>query len=162
MKKHLTIIILFFAGLCSQAQVAYFKGEWTTENKSDLFTCICKLEIKEKTVKAEFAWKYLAIDSTDAVMVEMYNNKKGKTGIEYANGTYNPATGDIYLKATELDDPNVILGMTIYNIKYAVDKKAIYGITNDFEGNNPGLFYAMAMDRSIGEKEFLSLKKSVK
>lgn len=162
MKKQFIVFILILVGLCSQAQVAYFKGEWTTENKSDLFTCISKFEINDKEVKAEFVWTYLAIDSTDNVMIEMYNNKKGKTGIEYANGTYNPVTGDIKLKATELDDPNVILGMTIYNIKYAADKKAIYGTTTGIGYDNPGLFFAMVLEKSKGEKEFITFKKSVK
>jgi hypothetical protein len=162
MKTIAGIAIMLFITYSCAAQVSYYKGEWTVKNKTDLFNCLCKLEIKNNTsVVAEFAWTFISIDSTNTELLDSYKNKKGKTGIEYTEGTFNPATGDINLIAVRLADPHEILGMTKYQLKFSFDKMAIYGTTTGIENDEPGLFYAVAMKKSEGSQKFNVLKNKV-
>jgi hypothetical protein len=162
MKKVFGLIILIFFTTFSQAQTSYFQGEWTVKNESVLFTCICKLEIKNTVVAAEFAWTFITIDSTNSELIEFYKNKKGNAGIEYTEGNYNQATGDIDLVAVRLDDPNEILGMTKYQLKYSLGKKAIYGTTTGIDDEEPGIFYAVLLKNSQGAKKFKALISTIK
>jgi hypothetical protein len=166
MKRFLLITALSLLVFSGQAQTTnYYKGEWRVAHKMDLFTCICKVDIaKDYTVKAEFAWVFNAIDTADETMMELYKGKEGKTGIEFAEGAYNSSTGDIYLEAVELNDPNMILGKTRYQLKLSADKQVIYGDTEALEEGqgDAGTFYAIKMRDGNGKKEFLALQKSVK
>ena len=162
MKRICFAAFLLFLVHASMSQVTYYKGEWRVPDKTDLFTCICKIDIqKGAAVEAEFIWIFKAIDSTNEEMMKMYEGKQGKKGIEFTKGTYNPATGDIYLEATQLRDPDVILGMAKYFLKLSANKKTVYGTTKNIVGDEPGVFYAVRM-KSSGSKEFEMLKKSVK
>lgn len=161
MKKIISAMALFLVVHSCLAQVTYYKGEWTVKNKSDLFTCVCKVEIqKDGTVKGEFIWTYISIDSSNAELVEMYKGKRNRSGIEYTEGGYKNTGNDLYLETTKLTDPWKILGTTKYLIKLSADKLVLYGITTNLNDEAPGLFYAVKM-QSSGEKEFHSLKTKI-
>ena len=162
MKQVLLIITLLFIVQCSFAQTSYYKGEWTTKNKYDLFTGIFKIEIKKDgTANAELLWIYQATDSSNQEMVNLYNGKKGKSGIEYATGNFAANTNDLYFEGKEKDDPHVILGVDKYHLKLAANKQAIYGYT-ETGGTNEGLLYAVKMNEAGGKKEFMAAKAKVK
>ncbi len=162
MKNKTITLLLLLSFHVAVSQVTYYKGEWRVPGKADLFTCICKLEIQQDSViTAEYAWVFQIIDSTNTELLELYKNKNGKTGIEFAKGTYHPGTGDIYLEATGLDDPHEILGMTKYLLKMSADKQTLYGNTLGVETDDPGLFCAVKM-KSSGRKKYDKLKQSVK
>ncbi len=146
----------------SQASVSYYKGEWTMLNKQDLFTGIFKIGINaEGKTKAEIVWTYLVTDSTNKDLVEMYKGKKGRSGIEYAEGIFSATTNDFYFEGKRADDPAVILGLDKYHIKLSANKQAIYG-TTETQGTNEGLLYAIKLDNATGEKEFMAAKARVK
>jgi hypothetical protein len=162
MKKIFVTLTLLLSLQCVFSQVSYYKGEWTTVNKNDLFTGIFKIGINaEGKVKAEIVWTYLAADSTNKDMVELYKSKKGRSGIEYAEGTFNPATNDFYFEGIKSDDPFTILGLDKYHIKLAAEKQAIYG-TTETQGTNEGMLYAVKLEDAAGEKEFMDAKEKVK
>jgi hypothetical protein len=146
----------------SQASVSYYKGEWTAVNKHDLFTGIFKITISaEGKTNAEIVWTYLATDSTNKDFVEMYKGKKGKSGIEYTEGSFSAATNDFNFEGKKADDPALILGLDKYHIKLSANKQAIYG-TTETQGTNEGLLYAIKLDNKTGEKEFMAAKARVK
>jgi hypothetical protein len=162
MKRICIITSLLFLVHTGMTQVSYYKGEWRIANTTDLFACVCKMQIqKDNTVKAEFIWIYKSIDSTDENMMETYKGKKEKAGIEFAEGTYSPVTGDISLEATSLTDPDLIIGLTKYSLKLSADKQMIYGTTIALEGGEPGLFCVVKMNSS-GNKVFITLENQVK
>jgi hypothetical protein len=162
MKQLMLIFTLVLALQCSFAQTAYYKGEWTTKNKADLFTGIFKIEIKnDGTVNAEMVWTYLATDSAVKEVVNMYKGKKGKSGIEYATGNFSANTNDIYFEGKEKDDPHVILGFDKYHLKLAANQQAIYG-TTETAGTNEGLFYAVKLENEAGKKDFMAAKANIK
>ena len=162
MKKIFATLTLL---LCLQSvfsQVTYYKGEWTMKDKTDLFTGIFKIDVNAAgKVKAEIIWKYLAIDSTSKDFLEMYKDKKNRSGIEYAEGSFNPATNDFYFEGIKADDPFTILGLDKYHIKLAANKQAIYG-TTETQGTNEGMLYAVKLKDAAGEKEFMYAKSKVK
>jgi hypothetical protein len=162
MKQSVLIIALLFTFHCSNAQTSYYKGEWTMVNKSDLFTGIFKIDGKSNgTTEAVLIWTYLATDSTNQDMLELYKGKKGKSGIEYAEGKFTAATNDLYLEGKTLVDPDTILGNDKYHLKLAANGKIIYGST-ETNGTNEGLLYAVKLDNASGEKEFLAAKAKIK
>ena len=162
MKKLFLIFILIFAFYNGFTQVLYFKGEWTTKNKHDLFTGIFKIEIKnDGTATGQFIWIFLAVDSTNSSLVETYREKKGMSGIEYVEGNFNAATHDFYFAGKSKDDPNLVLGLDKYHLKLAANKQAIYGST-ETEGTNEGLVFAVKLTNEAGEKEFMAAKEKIK
>jgi hypothetical protein len=162
MKKILLSLTLLLGLQYAFAQVSYYKGEWTMVNKHDLFTGIFKIGITAAgKIKAEIVWTYLATDSTNKDLLEMYKGKKGKSGIEYAEGSFSAATGDFYFEGKRTDDPFTILGADKYHIKLAADKQVIYG-TTETQGTHEGLLYAVKLNDAVGEKEFMAAKAKVK
>ena len=162
MKKLLLASLLCTAFYCSQAQVAYYKGEWTMVDKHDLFTGVFRLETKnDGRVNGQLIWLYLATDSSDNVMIDMYKGKKGRQGIEIVEGRYTPSTHDLYFKGEDKVDPYTILGLDEYSLKYSADKQVIYGTTAT-GGTNKGLFYAIKMNSAAGAAAFNAAKLKVK
>lgn len=140
------------------AQVTYYKAEWSMKNKHDLFTGICKIELKDNTdIKGEIAWVFLAVDSTDKSMMDMYEGKKGKSGIEKVEGSYTTETHDVYFEGIDKDDPNLILGLDKYSLKLSADKQVLYGTTAT-GGTNSGIFYAIKINNAEGVKKFTLIK----
>lgn len=162
MKKFILGFFLFALANTAFSQVSlFFKGEWSMTDKNDLFTCYCKLEILPgAAARAEFIWTYIATDSSNQDMVTYYKGKKGKTGIEFARGTYTAHTNDIFLSTTDLNDPDSLLGKGKYYLKISEDRQAIYGKTATMEGTDPGLFYGVKI--AISNKEFEGLKAKIK
>jgi hypothetical protein len=162
MKK---IILFFFLSMTihtSFAQVFYYKGEWTMKNKQDLFTGIFKIGIKKDgKATGQFVWTYVAIDSTNSSLLDMYAGKKGMSGIEYAEGNFNAVTNDLFFEGISKDDPNLILGLDKYHLKFSAGKQAIYGIT-ETEGTNEGLLFGLQLTKETGEKEFMAAKEKIK
>ncbi len=162
MKNILLIFVLLFAVSTGIAQVTYYKGEWTMKNKHELFTGIFKIGIKKDgSTTGQFVWTVLAVDSTNSSLLDMYIGKKGMSGIEYAEGTFNAATNDFYFEGKSKDDPNLILGLDKYHLKLAANKQAIYG-TTETEGTNEGMLFAVKLTNEAGEKEFMAAKKKIK
>lgn len=162
MKKIFITFILLLGLQYGFSQVTYYKGEWTMKNKQDLFTGIFRIGINAAgKVKAEIIWTYLAIDSANKDLLEMYNGKKGRSGIEYGEGTFNPATNDFYFEGIKADDPFTILGLDKYHIKLAAGRQAIYGST-ETQGTNEGMLYAVKLKKVAGKKEFMAAKAKVK
>lgn len=162
MKKSLLLSFICFAMIPAIAQVAYYKGEWTMVDKHDLFTGIFKIDIKnDGRVNGEFVWLYLATDSSDNTMLDMYKGKKGRQGIEILEGRCTPTTHDLYLKGEDKVDPYAILGLDEYTLKYSADKQVIYGTTAT-EGTNKGLFFATKMNTATGSAAFNAAKQKVK
>ena len=162
MKKFILGFLLFVSSDTAFSQTSlFFKGEWTVTDRNELFTCYCKLDILPgAVVKAEFIWTYLATDSSNQELVTYYKGKKGKTGIEFARGTFTAHTNDIFLSTTDLNDPETILGKGKYYLKISADRQAIYGTTATPEGTDPGLFYAVKT--AISNNEFDQLKSKIK
>lgn len=161
MKQILLVFISAIAISICNAQTSYYKGEWTTINKHDLFTGLFKIDVsKDGSAKAEFIWTLLATDSTRQDLVDLLKGKKGKSGIEFTEGTYSSATNDFYLEGKSLEDPNVILGEDKYHLKLSADKNVIYGSTETM-GSNEGLFYAIKMTKNAGEKEYKKMKDRI-
>lgn len=162
MKKIFVSLILLCCLQHVFSQVSYYKGEWTMVNKNDLFTGIFKIDITtDGSVKAEIVWTYLAVDSTSNELVEHYKGKKGKAGIEYAEGQFSAATNDFTFEGKKADDPFAILGLDKYHIKLAYNKQAIYGST-ETQGTNEGLLYAIKLPDAVGKKEFNTAKAKIK
>jgi len=140
----------------------YYQGEWTTVNKHDLFKGIFKIRINTTgTASAQIVWTYLATDSTSKDFIEMYRGKKGKSGIEFLEGSFSAATNDFYFEGKKSKDPYQILGLDKYHIKLAAGKLAIYG-TTETQGTNEGLLYGKRLDYTTGKKMFASAKARVK
>lgn len=110
---------------------------------------------------AEFVWTYWAVDSSKQDLIDLYTGKKGKSGIEYAEGSFTSATHDLELTGKTLDDPNVILGNDVYHLKLSAGKDVIYGST-ETQGTNEGIFYAIKLNNNTGKKEFLAAEAKVK
>lgn len=156
------VLVLTVLSAFSQASVSYYKGEWTEVNKHTLFTGIFKISIDPNgETKAELVWTYLAIDSANREMMIMYQGKKGRTGIEYAEGSFSETTNDLEFEGKRTDDPSLILGLDKYHLKLAANKQVIYGKT-ETQGTNEGLMYAVKMDNKKGEKEFNEAKARVR
>ena len=131
-------------------------------NKHDLFTGIFKIGIDaEGKANAEIIWTYLATDSTNKDMLEMYKGKKGRSGIEYAEGNFSATTNDFYFEGKRSEDPFVILGLDKYHLKLSADTQVIYG-TTETQGTNEGMLYAVKLNDAAGEKEFMAAKARVK
>ena len=162
MKKIFLSVTLLLTMQYSFAQFAYYQCEWTMVKRHDLFTGIFKISMNAAgKVKAEIVWTYLAIDSTSKDYMEMYSNKKGKSGIEYAKGNFSASTNDIYFEGTKKEDAFIILGLDKYHIKLAANKLVIYG-TSETQGTNEGMLYALKMSNTAGKKKFNAAKDAVK
>ena len=158
--------VLIFSLLCTWqtvlSQTTYYKGEWTRVNKHELFTGIFKIDItNDGKAQAELVWTILAADSTSRYYLDYYNGKKGKSGIEYAEGLFSAVTNDLYLAGKEKDDPYLILGLDKYHLKLASNKQVLYG-TTETEGTNEGLYYAIKLNNESGVKAFMTAKTTVK
>ena len=165
MKKLLPLIVLCTVFYSSMAQITYFKAEWTSKDKQDLFSGICKIETDDQhLIKGEIVWTYWAIDSADQAMMDMYKGKRGKSGIEFIEGNYFADTHDMIFTGQSKTDPYEIIGLDKYSLKLSANKQVLYGSTAT-EGTNKGLFYATKLSVVEGEKEFLlassKLKKSM-
>jgi hypothetical protein len=146
----------------SQVSVSYYKGEWTEVNKHTLFTGIFKIAIKKNgEAVAEMVWTYQAIDSSNRDQLILYFGKKGRSGIEYAEGSFSEATKDLQFESKRTDDPAYILGLDKYHIKLSANKQVLYG-KSETQGTNEGLLYAVKMDNKTGEKEFMAAKAKIK
>jgi len=162
MKKIFISLMLLLTFQYGFSQVLYYKGEWTMVNKHDLFTGIFKIGIDaEGKANAEIIWTYLATDSTNKDMLEMYKGKKGRSGIEYAEGNFSATTNDFYFEGKRSEDPFVILGLDKYHLKLSADTQVIYG-TTETQGTNEGMLYAVKLNDAAGEKEFMAAKARVK
>ena len=158
------IILTLSLAVCMQtltAQVFYYKGEWTTTNTSMLFSGIFRLQFnKDHTVKGQLVWTYLASDSTDSDMMDLYKGKKGMAGIEYVSGTFDRATRSMTFQGNRKVDPHEVIGTDIYTLKISADNKYIYGNTDD-HGSGKGLFFARKVVTAEGKKEFILKKKRI-
>ena len=162
MKKTLFALAIILSFTSLRAQTSYYAGEWTVVNKQELFKCVMQLRIKNKTtVTAKLIWTYLSTDSTSAELMDIYQGKKGKRGMEIVEGTYDKATNDIYFTGVKKIDPHNVIGLDKYTLKLSADKKAIYGKT-DSNGQDNGLFYAHRMDQKTGKKRFYTLRKQIR
>ena len=162
MKKLFVSVTLLCSLQYSFSQVSYYKGEWTAVNKQDLFTGVFKIgRNAEGKVKAQFIWTYLRIDSANKDLMDMYKGKKGRSGIEYAEGYFSASTNDFNLEGKRKVDPFTILGLDKYHIKFFADKQAIYG-TTETQGTNEGLLYAVKLSNATGKKIFMAAKAKVK
>ena len=158
MKKIIATGLFCFILQFLQAQVLYYKGEWTEVNSGVLFAGIFKLDIVNKVeVKGELLWTYLAADSADGTMIDQYKDKKGSWGIEYVSGAFNPVTNDLYVEGKEKKDPFAVIGLDKYTLKLSSDKRVIYGKT-DSNGKNNGLFYSYKISTAQGIKLFNTAK----
>lgn len=162
MKNIFLSLTLLFVLQCSFAQVTYYKGEWTKAKNQDLFTGIFKITMNSAgKAKAQIIWTYRAIDSTNIDLVEMYKNKKGKSGIEYVKGFFSANTHNFYFEGVKKYDPYTILGLEKYHLKLAANKQVIYG-TTETEGTNEGLLYAVKLNYATGKKMFTSAKAKIR
>jgi hypothetical protein len=162
MKKIWAIAIVFFCASTLFAQTAYYKGEWRTVNKNELFTGIFRVKIKDQSVvTGKLIWVYHATDSSSAELMRLYKDKKGKVAMEIVEGVYNPNTGDIYWEGIDKKDPQQIIGTDKYTLKLSADKRVIYG-TTDSNGAKDGLFYGRRMDYKTGAKLFAALRRKIK
>lgn len=162
MKKITFFVFTHFAIFTCAAQTKFYTGEWTVKNTTDHFTCVCKIDIQDNgSAKAEFIWKFESINKDNAELVEYYKGKSGLKGTEITSGVYKPGTKDLLLTTDHLVDPNVILGTSVYNLKFTTGKKIVYGVTVDINGNTTGFFQATEA-ANFTEKEFIALKNTIK
>jgi len=152
--KHIIALVCFsFLLTPGKSQTSYYKGEWTTLNSAELFTGVFRIVIgKDNTVNGTLVWTYLAIDSSKSDLVDLYKGKKGKKGIEYVQGTYNPSTREIAFEGYKKDDPYEVIGTDKYTLKLSSDRNVLYGTTYH-DGGNDAYFYALKTDRSVAEKQ---------
>ena len=160
MKKNYTLVFLFFLSLAGNAQVNYFKGEWTKVNTQDNFTGLLKIEIKDTVVTGEILWTFVAIDSSDAAQVKYYRGLKGHTGIEHVKGVYYPLSHDIHFEGIAKTDPDLIIGMDKYLLKLSLEADMIYGRTLS-NGENTGLVSFYKTNADAAGKEFALQKKKL-
>lgn len=163
MKKWVLITLLSIITYCSNAQLAYYKGEWTMIDQQDLFTGIFKISLKKDgTVSGQLVWTYQATDSTDNNTLALYKGKrKGTIGIENVEGHYTAATRSIYFEGIRKVDPDEVIGLDKYTLKLSNNKQVIYGTTAT-GGSNKGLFYAVKINNQTGEKEFNAATTTLK
>lgn len=162
MKKIFATLTILLCLQYGYAQVSYYKGEWTRLNKQELFSGIFKIGLDASDhVKVEIVWTYLATDSSNSQLLEMYKGKKGRSGIEYAEGNFSASANDLTFEGLRADDPFTILGLDKYHLKLSADKKVIYG-TTETDGSHEGMLYAVKLPDAAGEKEFKATKARVK
>jgi hypothetical protein len=162
MKKLLVLFILCCITYGSMAQVAYYRAEWTKKDNNELFTAICKITTDQQNViTGELVWTYLACDSSDQIMMDMYKGKKGKMGIEFVEGNYAATTHDVIFNGTRKDDPDEVIGEDKYTLKLSANKQVLYG-TTWANGTNNGLFYATKLPAAAAEKEFMLARAKIK
>ena len=158
MKKIIATGLFCFILQFLQAQVTYYKGEWTEVNSGLLFGGIFKLDMTNKDeIKGELIWTYLVADSSDQTLIDQYKDKKGRRGIEYVSGTFNPLTNDLHFEGKEKKDPSAIIGLDKYTLKLSSDKRMIYGKT-DSNGKNNGLFYGYKISTAEEIESFNAAK----
>ena len=161
MKKSLFIFLFSVLSLGTNAQVNYYKGEWTVVDKKEFFTCIARINAKEGVASGELVWTYWSTDSSSEPMKEMYKGKKGKKAIEFLEGTYEPGSRDLALEGISKQDPDSIIGMDKYTLKISANGQVIFGKT-DNNGDGKGMFLALKLNPIAGEKEFKAAKAGVK
>ena len=162
MKKLLLLAFLALLLHNGDAQVLYFKGEWTALNKAELFTGIFKVQIKKDSrVKGELLWTFLATDNTNSDLRDHYKGKKGKRGIEFVEGIFTRETNDIFWEGKTKYDPADILGLDKYYLKLSADKKVLYGKT-DYNGTGNGMFYALRVSAATARQTLAAAKRSLK
>ena len=149
------LIVLFVS---TRAQVSYYKGEWTKIGSQANFSCLLKFEQVDSNVNAAILWTYIAIDSSDPAAVNYYKNKKGRMGIEYARGKFSISNHDIILQGVSKSDPDLIIGLDKYLLKFSLDKKVIYGESYS-NGDKDGLVYFIKND-DPGNKENFELMEN--
>lgn len=160
MRRSILATLFCLSIQCLDAQAYYFKGEWTEVQSTIRFTGTFKITIRNNNlVSGELLWTFIAADSTSAENLSFYAGKKGRMGIEYVSGTYNPSTNDMYFEGTEKKDPYEIIGLDKYYLKLSYDKLVLHGKT-DSNGKDNGLFYAARLTGTDGAKIFAMQKES--
>jgi hypothetical protein len=160
MKKIVLFFFLLLPLISFSQTTAFYKGEWSVPGKQDLFSCTCKVIYGQNgNADIEFIWTYKAIDSSDDVMIRLYENKKGLSGVELASGHYDKHTHDLEVTGYSLQDPYVILAMAKYSLKVSPDKNLLYGTTSDLEDRSNGVFAAVKVNMT--DKQYNDLRKKV-
>jgi len=161
MKRIIILCCLSCLFATGKAQTSYYKGEWTTLNSPELFTGIFRITIdKNNAVSGILVWTYIAIDSSKSDLVDLYKGKKGKKGIEYVQGTYDPANREILFEGYKKDDPFDVIGTDKYTLKLSSDRNVLYGTTYH-NGGNDAYFYAVKTDRSLAEKQINEVRRTL-
>jgi len=163
MKKLLLALgLLISVHLANAQKTLYFKGEWTKMNKGELFTGVFKITIDANNmVKGELLWTYLATDETSDFLSQHYKGKKGKSGIEFVEGTYDPSTHDMHFEGKNKTDPYEVIGTDKYSLKLSINKKVLYGLTAT-EGTNEGMFYGVQVDGRSVSQQLIAAKLKLK
>lgn len=161
MKPFLFCLLSFFLISTTNAQVSYYRGEWSKLDSKELFPGLCRIEIKKDgTLKATLLWTYKSCDSADAMMMEMYKGKKGRKAIELAEGEWNAGLNEISFEGKDRIDPYEVISQDSYHLKLSSDGKVLYGTTNS-NGSNKGLFYAIKTDAAAAQKELQSARAAL-
>jgi hypothetical protein len=159
-KLFLSIALLFFLQI-SFSQTMYFKGEWTTKSKTELFTGLFKISIqKNGSVSGDLLWTYISTDSTDGNLLAMYQGKKGKKAIEFVEGYYDAVTHDMTFAGMKRNDPDNIIGTDKYILKLSRDGTILYGTTS-YNESNAGMFYGQKVNAASAQKEFATAKSKL-
>jgi len=159
-KKLVPFFFLLLPIFAYTQTTAFYKGEWSAPDKQDLFSCTCKVIYGQNgNADIEFIWTYKAIDSSDDVMIRLYQNKKDLSGVEMASGHYDQHTHDLEVTGYALQDPHVIISMSKYNLKLSPDKNLLYGTTSDLEDRSNGVFAAVKVNMT--SKQYDELRKKV-
>jgi outer membrane protein OmpA-like peptidoglycan-associated protein len=130
MKAFFLICMLGFSTV--QAQLfTHWKGEWTAEGSSYLYTLEMELEANGNwDVQGKMTWTLEKADESDAVTFAYLKTRIGKTAIEYVKGKYNPSTRTYTLKGIRNQDPDYIITLEKYDLLVSEDGYHITGKTD--------------------------------
>ena len=161
MKRSILVILFCLSIQWLDAQVFYFEGEWTEIHSPILYTGTFKITITNNSVvSGELLWTFIVGDSTNTENLSKYAGKKGRMGIEYVSGAYDPSTHDMYFEGIEKKDPFEIIGLDKYHLKFSNDILVLYGKT-DSNGKDNGLFYGTRIIPNDGVKKLELGKKTL-
>ena len=161
MKKTLILSLLITLHFFAFSQTSYYKGEWTMESNNSNFGCLIKIDVgNDNTISGEIYWTYLIGDSTNEESIKFYQNKKGKSGIEFIAGNFKPEFNDIYWEGVSKTDPYLVVGLDKYYLKWSPDKQVIYGKTWS-NGRDNGMMYAIKIKPKHAKKMIKNLKTQI-
>lgn len=131
--RFLFLTLLVFITATSFSQTKTYNGSWTKILSTYQFDFDLVLEVNESNqVEGYFVWELVEYDKYNTLSIEYYENKVGMTGTEYVKGTYDPTTQEYKLEGYKKDDPNVIIGLDVYQLK--VDDEGNIGGTTSANG----------------------------
>jgi outer membrane protein OmpA-like peptidoglycan-associated protein len=151
MKIIIVLLCILFCDCFSFSQIenaiGSWKGNWTND-EGYLYNFVLNLNIKNNDeLKGEIKWELVTSPNISE------KNKLHLTATEFVTGNYDDQTNIIYLKGTDKNDPNNIIGLDVYNLVLKDNNNSISGKTE-----NHGNWKGTLNGTRIGEKNVIKPK----